>query len=435
MKQDILHRILSEHKELSSLPQVVSEIIKISRDPDSSTSDISKVIMKDPNLTVRLLRVANSPFYSPVQEITTVNQAVITLGTRAVTALALAASVYNMINGLKSTVDRKRFWRHSLEVALASQEIARAVKYNTPEEAFVCGLLHDIGILILEASFSEDYVKIWQMAEAGENLVKMEEDNWGTNHARVGQFLLRQWGLPEILSEAVGGHHLNYGPEDNHRHQRVILMVNLANRISRFKIGNVPPAEAVEVQNKKTFMTALGLQSSIMAEIERNLINDVVNESAFLEIEVGSTEEILKEANRLLYDQYLVVENLLQEKQLTYKEKSTDGSRLSPDEKLTQEALVLLGQYLNDVTNSINKRTLILKSAVNKGDVKDKKGIATISAEAISEETGAVASIVAELKKFKEADDNYQYRLSDLKKIIDSRMKQPERQKTVELVQ
>lgn len=433
MKRDILHQILSEQKELSSLPQVVSEVLKISADPDSATADMAKAIMKDPNLTARLLRVANSPFYTSVQQITTINQAVVTLGMRAVTAMALAASVYNLANSINSSIDRKRFWRHSLEVAMASQEIARAIKYESPEEAFVCGLLHDIGILILEASFPDAYAKIWRLAEAGESLAKMEEENWGTNHARVGQFLLRQWGLPEILSEAVGGHHVIFGAEDNYPYQQIILTVNLANRISRFNVGNVPPPEAVEIELKRTLMGSLDITESRLADIERNLISEVVNESGFLEIEIGSVEEILNEANRMLYDQYLIVESLLHEN-LRMREEKVSGHADQTDDNLARDILALLGNYLNDVTSSIRKRALILKSAVNRGDISDKKGIASVSVDAISNGTNSVASIVEELKKLENMDHKNQFNISDLKITLNKHIKQLEQHEKPELV-
>ena len=105
-------------------------MIRVSREQDSSANDIAAIIMKDPALTAKILRVVNSPFYGQIRKITTVNQAVVTLGMRTVTAVALSASIYDKMNKVDSSIDRKRFWRHSLEVAIGARMIAEAVRYE-----------------------------------------------------------------------------------------------------------------------------------------------------------------------------------------------------------------------------------------------------------------------------------------------------------------
>lgn len=365
MKKDVFTKVLEDHRELSSLPQAVAEIIKVARDPNASANDLARAIMKDPSLTARLLRVVNSPYYSPVQPVTTISQAVVTIGSRPITAMALAASIYNMVNNVDSTIDRKKFWRHSLEAALAAQAIARAVNYESPEEAFIAGLLHDIGILILDASFREDYARIWKLTETGEKLIEMEEEYWSTNHARVGQFLMRQWGLPEILCDAVGGHHLAFGDEDSHPHQKVILIVNLANRISKFRVGNVPPPETRIIELKRRIIANLNLSEEKLGDIERGLISEVVNESGYLEIDIGDLEEILSQANQLLYEQYMTVEKLLLQK-IDLRE---DGE--TADDRLRTE---IFDRYLNAIAGGIKRRSLVLKKALETGEIRDKKG-------------------------------------------------------------
>ncbi|MFH2036348.1 MAG: HDOD domain-containing protein [Candidatus Zixiibacteriota bacterium] len=418
MKQDIMHKILREHKELSSMPQVITEIINVSNDENSSAVSLSRVIMKDPNLTARLLRVVNSPFYGSCNQITTITQAVKTMGQRAVTALALAASIYNMVNNVNSAVNRKKFWRHSLEVAIAAKEIARAINYESPEEAFICGLLHDIGILVLDASFPEESKKIWNLAENGEPILALEDKYWGTNHARVGQFLLRQWGLPEILSEAVGGHHMIFGEEDKHPYQRIILVVNLANRISRFKVGNVPPPSTTEIQIRKTLTADLGLSEKALSEIELSLISEVVSESGFLEIEVGPPEEILKEANQLLYQQFVILESLLQENQVL-KETPVDAQDFGQAQQDTVEnALTVFDLCVKEVTDVVRKRALILKSAVTKGKIKDIDSLVTSSAAAIAESADTINYLIDEFRHYDHSQNHNAEKLSKLRAKI-----------------
>ncbi|MCP4706192.1 MAG: HDOD domain-containing protein, partial [candidate division Zixibacteria bacterium] len=205
--QEIFYKILSEHKELSSLPQVLAEVLKISSDDNSSADDLTRVILKDPALTAKLLRVVNSPFCGQAREVSSIKQAVMALGIRTVMALALSTSVYDLTDRITSLIDRKKFWRHSLEVAIASRMIAEKIGYKSPEEAFVVGLLHDIGVLILESSFPEEFKRIWRLVESGEKQELIEQKTWGTDHARAGQFLMDQWGIPKKLGEAIGAHH------------------------------------------------------------------------------------------------------------------------------------------------------------------------------------------------------------------------------------
>jgi putative nucleotidyltransferase with HDIG domain len=414
MKPDIRQKILSEHKELASLPQVISEVIRISRDPKTSIIDLSNVIKKDPNLTTRLLRIVNSPFYGPAQPITTINQAVMTMGVRAVVALALAASIYSMVRKVNTAVDRKKFWRHSLEVAMTSQAIAKALKYNSPEEAFVCGLLHDIGLLILESSFPEEVRRIWTLAETGESIIDLEQQSWGTDHARVGQFLLRQWGLPEVLSEAVGGHHLEFGSDDTHPYQKIILIVNLANRVSRFKVGNYPPPEARVIELKKTLLADLKMDESVLKEIERSIISDVVNESGFLEIDIGSTEELLKEANRLLYDQYLITENLLKENQ------QLKGSKIDSFDTKTSN---LIKQCLSSISKLVKNRINVIKSIDARRKQLGKEDIISETLNSMNDTANYLNSIIAELETNIGVEAFNESQLINIKEKIDTRIK------------
>jgi putative nucleotidyltransferase with HDIG domain len=415
MKPDMMHKILGEHKELASLPQVISEVIKISRNPESSAKDISAIIMKDPNLTARLLRVVNSSYYSPVQPITTIDKAVMAMGTRAVTALALAASIYNMVGKVDLAINRKKFWRHSLETAMAAQAIANAVKYEAPEEAFVCGLLHDIGLLILEASFPDEAKKIWVLAETGESIVDLEQQKWGTDHARVGQFLLRQWGLPEVLSEAVGGHHMNFGKEDKHPYQRIILIVNLANRISRFKIGNVPPPEAKALEMKRILAGDLDLEDNKLAEIEQSIISDVVNESGFLEIDVGSSEELLKEANHLLYKQYLAIQSLIEENEILKK-----GTKHSTANDST---LMIINHCISNINSIFKNRIHLIKSTIEENDIPDSKRLIRDAIKAVFDTSDQLEYILREFNASITTGQPNRTQLINIREEIDARLK------------
>jgi HD-like signal output (HDOD) protein len=398
MTQEIFNKILSDHKELSSLPQVLMEVLKVASDPNSSAGNLAAIIMKDPALTAKLLRIVNSPHYGPVTKITTVNQAVVILGLRTVTAIALSSSLYDKINKVNATIDRKRFWRHSLEVAIAAKMIAEATGYQPAEEAFVAGMLHEIGTLVLEASFPAEFRRIWKLVEIGENQLALEERTWGTNHARVGQFLLEQWNVPRIIGEAVGSHHAVFSPNDKTADHLLAQIVNLANQISRFRVYNMPPPESKMLENRDLITSNLGLSNAALARFEECILNEVIRESGYLEIEIGSMEEIFQESNRLLFKQYIAVENLLRENRIMQQQIARDQAKRAALESLKMVSAIF-SHHLENANNVILERTHQLESALNRGEIVDKTGVGLLSAEAINEAVETVSMILDELKK------------------------------------
>ncbi len=403
MSRDIHYQILEEHKELSSLPHVLVEVIKVSNDPDSSAADISAIILKDPALTAKMLRVVNSSYYGRIQEVTTVNQAVVTLGMRAVTAIALSSSVYDKFHSIEGGVDRKRFWRHSLEVAIASRLIAGEAGYEPVEEAFVAGLLHEIGILILEASFPEEYKRMWKLVEAGESLTTIEQRKWGTDHARSGQFLLDQWGVPKHIGTAIGKHHHVFEHGDKSPDNRLAQIVNLANQLSKFRAYMMPPPEADMLKNKDIIASNLDISNAALGNIEEKLISEVIKESAFLEIEIGSIEELLIDSNHLLYRQYLTVENLLRENRKMQAQIAQDQTTRAAQESL-KSFFSVFSRFINNATTTIQGRAQMIDMALSNGQVVDDSRVCSNATEAIMKSVEAISVILNECRNLADAD-------------------------------
>jgi len=424
MSNDIFQQILKDHKELSSLPQTLSEVLRVVRDDNASTKDLAEVLSRDPALTAKVLRIVNSPFYGAGREITTMTQAVMTLGMRAVSALALSTSIYDLSGKWQVAVDRRRFWRHSLEVAMAARMIARESGYAYPEEAFICGLLHDIGILILEKSFPEKFQRIWKQAEAGESIAELEERIWGTNHARVGQFLLEQWGVPSVICEAVGRHHSQILTQSSDPELRPAQIVALANLVSRFTIAKARPELAFETGDKETLAAALELPKPRLAELQENLLAAFIEEARFLEIDIGSPEELLIEANRIIYSHYLAVENLLAENRRMQQEVARAQMEKAAMETL-KTITATFNHYINNASATILGRAQLIELKIDKGEIHDPSGDGAHAMSTIVEGVNAICSVISELQeltKFKTTvyhDDTYIIDLEDrLKKQL-----------------
>ncbi len=203
------HELIVGSVELSSLPEVYSQINDLVDDPYCSVNDISKIISHDPSLTTRLLKLVNSPFYGFSSQVSTVSRAIAIIGMRELRDLVLATSVTRMFTGLPNDlVNMAQFWRESIYCGLVSRAIAGHCSGQNRERLFVAGMLHKIGALII-------YKKIPELSREAINRVQFnheilhraENDVIGFNYSDVGGELMRQWKLPKSLESAVE-HHL-----------------------------------------------------------------------------------------------------------------------------------------------------------------------------------------------------------------------------------
>ncbi len=206
--RDAICRKIEEATDLPTLPEVIIKVEKLARDENSSASDLAKVMNHDPALTARVLRVANSAIYGARSPITSVTLAVARMGFTEVRNIALSLSILKLFAG-KGPVDYARFWKHSLSVAFATRILSRHMRVpaRNTDDFFVTGLLHDVGILILEQYFAQIYHAALASAQPSVSLSELETDKLGIDHAHVGSLLLKRWRLPEVIVEAVRCHH------------------------------------------------------------------------------------------------------------------------------------------------------------------------------------------------------------------------------------
>jgi len=406
---DAIRKALDDSVKLYSLPQTLAEVLRIVSDETSGADDLAKVLLKDPAMTTRVLRVVNSPFYGMGRKIGTVSQAVVTLGMRQVTALTLSTSVYGMTANWQASFDRTRFWRHSLEVAIAARSIGEKAGRKNLEELFVSGLLHDIGLLIMEQSFPDQYGRLWQQHLSQGNLADLEEDTWGTNHARVGQFLLEQWQLPESICQAVGRHHLVFTPGNDDEELIPAQIVNLANLISHLRIAESLTTESdLRRENRDVIRENLQLSPDDLMSIEKRLFAHTIQESKYLEIDVGSPEEILIEANRLLFEQYAAVESLLDENRRIQKQVAGEQIRTGFLESL-RSATSAFTEYIDQTTSSVLQKVQEVREGIKRGTIGDPSGVVDQSAEMIARQMQAVLSVMTEVKRLTETESALYY--------------------------
>jgi len=226
--------LLDQIRDLPSLPQVLVGISRIAADPRADAGDLAEVILKDQAMTLKVLRIANSAQYALCpQRVTTISRAVVLLGFESVRAIALGLGAYNLLSTLERGGEtHERFWRESIANAVACQGLAELVGMRVPEEAFVAGLLHDVGKLILAAYDPEASRRVHAPGAEGPALLAAETRAFGVNHAEVAGELARRWELPPVLQRALESHHRHYPamPEDGP--ERMAFLVGVAKSLT-----------------------------------------------------------------------------------------------------------------------------------------------------------------------------------------------------------
>ncbi|MBW1743079.1 MAG: HDOD domain-containing protein [Deltaproteobacteria bacterium] len=204
MKTDLRELLarLETATHLPTLPHILLKLVQVCDSELSTTKDISQIIGSDPSLTTGLMRLISSSHYALPHRVTSVEQAVPHIDRNTIKNLAVSASVHQVFRqtGDPSAAHAlKQFWRHSLMCASLAQLIAQKTFYPAPDEAFLSGLLHDIGKLVLWAAFSG--------TESAEDLLLASETRSGTTHHEAGAWMIRQWNLQSFVADAVRYHH------------------------------------------------------------------------------------------------------------------------------------------------------------------------------------------------------------------------------------
>ena len=257
MQSSFLQDIQRHVKRLPALPASVQRLIAVADDPDASVRELIKVIEKEQTFTVRLLRVANSSFYGLPRRVGTVAQATVLIGASAVKNLALgiamSESQRQSPKGLKARLNA--FWKHSLAVASAAQLLVERFQLPDAEGAFVAGLLHDIGKMVLLEVFGEHYARLPEWAEQTP-LFALEQEAFGIDHAATGRALCEHWRLPVSLTRVVAAHH-SHPPQDIASGDSLIGTVRVANELAKIAQIGDGGNPCVELEPFRAFRSAV----------------------------------------------------------------------------------------------------------------------------------------------------------------------------------
>lgn len=199
--------IVRNIRDLPALPAIVLELIRTFGQEDVDIDTLAAKIARDQALAARTLRLANSSFYGLPSRVTTIGQAIVVLGFDAVRTLVAGSGIIGTLSAGGAQIDVAGFWRHSMATAVCARSLARHTGLN-PENAFIAGLLHDIGRLVLATRFASGYGEVRAWRERGDGwLLEAEQAVLGIDHQQVGLMLAESWKFPLPIRRAIGNHH------------------------------------------------------------------------------------------------------------------------------------------------------------------------------------------------------------------------------------
>ncbi|HEY4318926.1 MAG TPA: HDOD domain-containing protein [Herbaspirillum sp.] len=203
-----LDKLIAAIQDLPSLPAVVLELMHNLDDEAAGAHLLADKIAQDQAISAKVLRLANSSFYGMQRKVTTIQQSITILGFNSVRALVTATAVIDRYAANKdSSLDFDAFWRHSIGTALCAKALARKLSFNQ-DHAFMTGLLHDIGRLVIVTYSARHYEPVLAYrAKHGCYLFEAEQNVLGFDHAAVGRAIMQLWKFPPLMLEAVERHH------------------------------------------------------------------------------------------------------------------------------------------------------------------------------------------------------------------------------------
>ena len=222
--------LIRKAKEVPVMPPVATEVMKKAEDPDTNLPALAALISREAALVVRVLKIANSSFYSMPRKITTVQQAIVLLGYSTLRSVVVAAAIKDVF--ARFGLAERLLWEHAVAAGVASSLLAQHVGGLARDEALVAGLLHDIGKLVMYAEAESKYQEVMRVVYADEaDPVQAEIDVFGFDHTEVAELLLTKWRIPERLTGAIAAHHHPEAVEDSDGAKPLAALLQVADQI------------------------------------------------------------------------------------------------------------------------------------------------------------------------------------------------------------
>jgi HD-like signal output (HDOD) protein len=229
---------LDSIRSLGFIPKIMFDVSQLIKSEPGNAIKLAGTISKDLGLTTKVLTIANSPLYGLTRKVSSLEFALILMGTEEVVQIVTAVSLADAIK-FRSTekFNYMDYWKHSMIVGASAKDIARRVGLpDLSGEAFLAGMLHDVGIQLITKYFIDEFYEILNLVKTGEVFHNAEKKALGLTHQEIGKYLAQKWKLPDTLAEALEYHHV---PSQAPQSSVLAAIVHLADSMTQeFKIGS-----------------------------------------------------------------------------------------------------------------------------------------------------------------------------------------------------
>lgn len=248
-------------------------MIEVAKDPDAGAADLKAVVEGDPALGARILRMVNSAAYGVRSTVTNLHQAISYLGFSQVRNLAMTASVSDIFkkNETIGTYQRTELWRHLVSVGICARLVASRCRMPNFEDAFLAGLLHDIGIILEDQQTHAQFCQVMAAARPGTTLCDLEKEYLGFNHAALGAKVAEAWKFPEMVRASIRFHHASQSYKGEG--EDIVRCVEIANVICTIK-GITSVGQKLVTPPLQVFQT-MGFQKEDIVILAKDLDSEL----------------------------------------------------------------------------------------------------------------------------------------------------------------
>jgi putative nucleotidyltransferase with HDIG domain len=275
-RDQVIADAIREISHIATLPEITLKIVELVEDPRSTAQDLHKIISNDPALCSRILKVVNSSFYGLPGQIGSINRAIVMLGLNAVKNIAIAASLAKLFRGgdLTPSFSARALWMHSVATAASAKMLADRMGFAASDEAFLSGLIHDIGIMVEMQYDRNRLIEVVQRLGANsdgvpaKDMCTVEVEVFNANHQDFGAALCAKWKFPSAFALVTGHHHEPLGlPPDT----RVLpAIVYVADRLAA-DVGGGFRLDLASTEIAADVRDALKLTTQLMDDLRRDL--------------------------------------------------------------------------------------------------------------------------------------------------------------------
>lgn len=223
-----MEQILARVESLPPMPAVVQQVLVMLQDQDFSFPQLMETVRLDPGITAHVINMCNSPFYGLRQKVSSLQQALLLLGSRQLMEIILSGQMAGHYRKDQSgyRLAKGQLWQHCMGTALFAQVLGEKVKFEDPPTLFTAALLHDVGKLVLSEFVADEFKQIERMVAMGQSFADAERQVLGVDHALLGAAVARKWNFPESIVTAIAFHH---NPGKATKHRELCNLVALAN--------------------------------------------------------------------------------------------------------------------------------------------------------------------------------------------------------------